>query len=306
MKNTKKLILLFLITSLLLVGCISEPFEMYDRAVRNTNNLTSGQMRTTVTINTSTNNIDLLDDEQATTTETFDFIIYSSFDVNQEIEQYNIYIKSEDVGYDFVIFDLSDEAYLKLPMQSKYLKLSEIISQENIINEANFNIDQMLTLLSTEWLALLERENVVRGSNTVMAIEDGDVRATKYEIKPSEDQLKDFIKRIITTIEENEEVFEQFIHVPDNQTFSETMIPWIDNLEQIEFSYQSYIDVDAYIVNEFINLVLGDELISTDINIKLEYWDNNGEQNFDLPDFSDDNIIDFEDFENEFFIEIGR
>jgi hypothetical protein len=80
----------------------------------------------------------------------------------------------------------------------------------------------------------------------------------------------------------------------------------IDEFEKITFKNEAYIDVDGYIVKEFINIDLenydpqpgSNSKIS--VKVEVENWENEAEQIIEIPEVEESDIIDLDSMENNF------
>jgi len=139
-----------------------------------------------------------------------------------------------------------------------------------------------------------------------MDTDDGDVKVTEYTIEPSNDQLFMFLFDVIKIIEDNKQALEDFVDFDQNESLDVTFQEILAELEDVSFSYKSYIDIDNYIVSEDINFGYKATKNETDVSIKVEYWENNISQEINLPDFSNDNLLDEDELDEKYKFELGK
>lgn len=301
-------ILVILIILSTITACSEDAVEVYKIASQNTEDLISGKTKTTVIVNNQFKAVDLNAEQtkELENLENIEFSATTSFNNEENISETNLYYKYGNVGYDFLIYSLEEKAYIKFPMQSKFVDFSTFSGNldENKIGET-FN-QEIFTLINNKWLEMLEKDDVVRGNKSVMEIEDGDVKVTEYVIEPSQDQLFVFLYDVIQILSENKDSLENFIEFDKEQSFEKYINDIMNEIENVSFSYKAYIDIDNYLVNEYIELSYNLNEVKTQVSININYWDNNKDQNIKVPNFNEDNLIDFDKLDDEYKFEFGK
>jgi hypothetical protein len=309
MKRILSLIAIILIV-FSLSACSENAIETYKTAMENTENLESGKTRTTIKIDNQFDT-DNLSEEELDEIEKFENIEITAttmYDrVNQKI-QTNLYYKYGNVGYDFLIYITEGNGYIKFPMENKFLEVSKLFKSLENLEELDEDeaSSELFNKISDKWLEMLQKDNVVRGGKSVMDTDDGDVKVTEYTIEPSNDQLFMFLFDVIKIIEDNKQALEDFVDFDQNESLDVTFQDILAELEDVSFSYKSYIDIDDYIVSEDINFGYKATKNETDVSIKVEYWENNITQEINLPDFSDDNLLDEDELDEKYKFELGK
>ncbi|MBG0765375.1 MAG: hypothetical protein H0S78_10980 [Tissierellales bacterium] len=168
----------------------------------------------------------------------------------------------------------------------------------------------MTSKIQSEWLDLLQKEDVVKGKRDLMTTQDGDVKVDKYTISPSEEQLRLFLKKFFAVLRSEEESLKPLIQNQNGKVNVEEIVnnleDVIDEFEKITFKNEAYIDVDGYIVKEFINIDLenydpqpgSNSKIS--VKVEVENWENEAEQIIEIPEVEESDIIDLDSMENNF------
>ncbi|MFP4457306.1 MAG: hypothetical protein ACLFPS_06570 [Clostridia bacterium] len=301
-------ILAVLIMLLAITACSENAIEVYKIANQNTEELNSGKTKTTVIVNNQFEKSNLEPDqiEELENLKNIEFSATISFNNDENISETNLYYKYGNVGYDFLIYSLEERVYIKFPMQSKFVDFSTFTTNfdENEI-EKSFN-QEIFSLINDKWLEMLEKDNVVRGNKSVMETEDGDVKVTEYAIEPSQDQLFVFLYDVVQILNDNKDSLEYFIEFDQEQPLELYVEDIMNEIENVSFSYRAYIDIDNYLVNESIKLHFELNDVKTDVSIDIDYWDNNKDQNIQLPNFNEDNLIDFDNLDDEYKFEFGR
>ncbi|MDW7669249.1 MAG: hypothetical protein SCJ93_10525, partial [Bacillota bacterium] len=164
--------------------------------------------------------------------------------------------------------------------------------------------------IQKEWLELLQKEDVVKGKRDIMTTKDGDVKVDKYTIEPSEEQLRLFFKKVFAILRSEEENLVKLIQNEDNDIDIGNIITntekAVEKFEKITFKNEAYIDIDGYIVKEYIYIVLEDydpepgsnSLIS--IDVEIENWENEIEQIIKIPEVNQDELINLDGIDDSF------
>jgi len=295
-------VLLILLTTLFLFGCSQDYLQNYKEAVEKTESREFGKERISIKIENEFNEENISQEilEELNYLKDIQVEVTSSF--NESQEESKVYIKYRGLGYDLTVFSSEEEVIIYVPMIGRYIELKE----ENLGFDDNIKdleeVEDLTSKIQKEWLNLLQKENVVKGKKDIMTTKDGDVKVDLYTINPSEEQIRLFLKKIFALLRSEEESLSKLVKSQNNDV---DIVNIIDNIEEafgkfekITYKNQAYIDIDGYIVKEYIDIVLEDydpepgsnSIIS--VNVEIENWENEEVQNIEIPDVNKEDIID--------------
>jgi hypothetical protein len=304
-------VLLAVIIIFTLTGCNQDYLQNYKEAVEKTESRESGKERISIKIENEFNEENISQEiiEELNYLKNIQIETNTSFNKNRE--EVKLYVKYKGLGYDFNIYTKEEEILLQVPMIGKYIKLDEsnfFLENENKENQEN--IQNLGTKIQNEWLQLLKKEDVVKGKRDVMTTKDGDVKVDKYTINPSEEQLRLFLKKFFAILRSEEENLKLLAENQGEEFNIEEMVNNLEKIvgefEKITFSSEAYIDIDGYIVKEFVNIDLenydpqpgSNSKIS--IKVEIENWENEVEQTIEIPKIEEGDLIDLDSMENNF------
>ncbi len=301
---------IMLAISFSLAGCIPDSLGEYKKAADKTDQIqkgkTSGEFLMEMTFDT-----------QGMTEEQIKELNYfknmkGSFDVAYDDEAkkgiFRNYLNLGGLGFDFDLFYNGEEAYMKLPVIGKYIRLDELQAPVPQDKELEPVSSETLKAISEKWLGMLKKEDIFQGKNIVLTTPDGEVKTTEYTIKLKDDQIKDLAAYSLELLSKDEKLkknFEELIrknseYMKDSsvEKLLSDMKESLDSYTVEDFSYTAYVDIDGYIVNEMIKVsvkVNGEgESKVTGINYSLDIknWDINREQQFEFPVLNESNTLD--------------
>src|SRR6056297_855950 len=304
--NMKKItaVLLILLTTLFLFGCSQDYLQNYKEAVEKTESREFGKERISIKIENEFNEENISQEilEELNYLKDIQVEVTSSF--NESQEESKAYIKYRGLGYDLTVFSSEEEVIIYVPMIGRYIQLKE----ENLGFDHNIKdleeLEDLTSKIQKEWLNLLQKENVVKGKKDIMTTKDGDVKVDLYTIQPSEEQTRLFLKKIFALLRSEEKSLSKLV---ENENDDLDIVNIIDNIEEavgkfekITYKNQAYIDIDGYIVKEYIDIVLEDydpepgsnSIIS--VNVEIENWENEVEQKIKIPEVDQEEIIDID------------
>lgn len=316
----KILIVLFtLLLALSLVGCKTDSLEEYKSASEKTDQIkkgqTSGEFNLVVDFNT----------EEMTSEEIKKLNYYkdmkgsfnASFDEDLEKLICRNYINLGGLGFDFDLYFNKDEMFMKLPVVGKYMKLDEIkiySNQDTKQDESPENIISAETIeaITTNWIALMKKEDVFKGNDIVLTTPDGEVKTTEYTIKLNDEQIKNLFINSVEIVSKDENFKEFYYTMQKNidsldtsfEEMTTNINEWINEYYVESFNYTAYVDIDGYIVNENIELILKvnnevkGSLSAINYKLDIKNWDINKEQNFNFPILTDDNTLKIDSLDN--------
>ncbi len=310
MKKIVTVILILLITTSLF-GCSQDSLQNYKEAVEKTENRKSGREKILINIENEFNENNISQEilEELNYLKNIQIEIASSF--NEKKDESKLYIKYGGLGYDLTMFSSDDEILIYIPMISKYVELNE----ENLgLNEKNNaelkNLQNLSSKIQNEWLELLQKKDVVKGKRDIMTTKDGDVKVDKYTIEPSEEQLRLFFKKTFAILRREKE---NLIKSSENQNVDVNMANIIENIERtvgkfekITYKNEAYIDIDGYIVKEYIEVLLEDydsepgSSSKISVKVEIENWENEIEQRIDIPKVDEENIMSIDNIDDDF------
>lgn len=207
------------------------------------------------------------------------------------------YFNFGGMGFDADYYDDGQQKYIKMPIVGKYI----VINEEEIFKivpdgayqedlEFTFN-EEIFNEIEKVWLDLLEKKDVFRGENNIISTPEGEVKARKYSIVLEDSQVKRFVKEVITIIKESDEF---------KKANGKITTSWIDDCNFSDFSYEAYVDIDGYIVEENFHMkmeIIHEENIkptSFTLDIKGQKWDIEKDIEMDFPILTDENTLPFE------------
>jgi hypothetical protein len=310
MKKILTIILVILVV-VSLIGCNQDYLQNYKEAVEKTDGRSQGKESIKISINNDFNQENISQEiiEELNYLKNIEFEITSSF--NESYSKSRAYIKYRGLGYDLNLYTGENETLVQIPIINKYIKIDSEDLGFNEDEENNFErIEGLTSKIQSEWLDLLQKEDVVKGKRDLMTTQDGDVKVDKYTISPSEEQLRLFLKKFFAVLRSEEESLKPLIQNQNGKVNVEEIVnnleDVIDEFEKITFKNEAYIDVDGYIVKEFINIDLenydpqpgSNSKIS--VGVEIENWENEVEQTIAIPEIEESDLIDLDSIDNNF------
>lgn len=307
----KRIFALLMLLSLILTSCqVKEPLRSYIEAVERTEAVDEGQSLFSIEVKNT-----YRDDEDLDVGDDLQFEMYSQYDFtdseHEKLEAHS-YLYTGDIGMDFSFYSEDDTIFIKLPFEENYL----VIDYNTINQEATtFQGEDVFTILfqpfMEKWLSILQEENVVRGEKTIMTTEDGDVKATKYTIQLNEEQLEALIIELFSILKSNSDLLVSTANSYMDCVLSEDeLIQLIDDFQsellksEMSMTVVSYINADGFIIDTEVEYTVKyddeDMPIESQVYlIRMEEWDIYKDQNFNIPELTEDNSLTMDEFENE-------
>ncbi len=171
-------------------------------------------------------------------------------------------------GWIIIFYQDGEKQYIRLPIIKKFVTLDP-----KSYNEQNNEQNNIFEGISDKWLSMLEEDDVVKGENTIIDSEQGQVKAKVVTITLTEKkQLKTFGKEVVNTLIEQGFV-ENYIQVDDldSEELANIMKTTMDQTAITGFQLTIYIDFDGYLIKEELILsldmqeILGDKIESIDV-----------------------------------------
>lgn len=302
MKKRISIMIFILLLSLLLVACNTQkPLSYYQKSVEKTEEIEKGKMSLDITVlnDFKTDNLTKEEILKISSYNKLEFSLISTYDyLKNHLIGYG-YFNSGNTGYDFEVYGKEKSLYLKLPMMEKYYQ----------INTSDFEQDQnqeqgdFVETITENWTEMLQQEDVVKGEDSILNMEDGQVKIVKYTITPNSEEMKQFIaESFIIAVRENYELIKEY--VKDIEINLE-QLKIFDDIKNIEYIETAYIDIDGYIVQNDIDISMqfsGEyaPINGIQINIVMKNWNIEKEQSFNFPNIDSNNTISMDeiDFNN--------
>ncbi|HWR60534.1 MAG TPA: hypothetical protein VN580_02925, partial [Clostridia bacterium] len=303
-------VILTVILAISLTGCVPDSLGDYKKAAEKTDRIkkghTSGEFVTEMVFNTGG-----MTEEQIKELNYFKNM-KGSFDVVYDDEAgkgiFRNYLNLGGLGFDFELFIDGKEAFMKLPVIGKYMRLAELQAPVQQGEELELVSADTLEAISEKWLGMLKKEDIFQGKNIVLTTPDGEVKTREYTIRLKDEQIKSLAVYALDMLsgdeklkEKFEEYFKKNVERLKDCSVEKLLSDMKENIALYtveDFSYTAYVDIDGYIVNEMIRLSLktgSDEPAAvTGVNYSLDIknWDINREQQFEFPELTESNTLD--------------
>lgn len=319
MKRIFTAILVVLFTASAVTGCGTNTLADYKKAVDKTNQIVKGQSSGDFSV-TMDFNTEGMTPEEINQLNYYRHITGSfkeAFDSSKGQGIYRNYMNLGGLGFDVDIYKNGEEMFVKLPVIGKYMKMDEMIKgiEEDQETQKNFLSDDTLAELGEVWVGMLKEEDIFKGKDIVLTTPDGEVKTTVYTITLNGDQITTFAGEAITLLSEDETLrsnmeamWKEYKDVSEAAAFDfDQLISKIK--EQLEreniksFQYTAYVDIDGYIVNEIIEVVITKEAMkagepkSIDFYLEIKNWDINKEQTLEFPELTEENTLKTDDLD---------
>ena len=293
-----------ILISISLMGCMNEAdYESYMTAVEKTDGIQKGVSEVNVKVE-STVNLDLMNQLTPEEKKTFeqlenvaaDFI--RRYDNTKKQSMVDLFIMYNQLGTDIKLYQPSDsELYMKLPFLEGVFDMKDTMSYEQ--NDAS-RITNFTQEVASDWKAMLNVENIFVGEKTIIENEDGEVKSTKFTVKPTTAQLDAFMRNLRTAIIENKDdilvylqemqIVESDDELLDPDAFVRLVNELFDAITITRYEETAYVDLDGYIIDEKVIIELRYEssdavnfIFNTQsIVIHHKNWDIEKDQQFDF------------------------
>ncbi len=313
--------------SILLTGCNTDSLLDYKKAAEKTDGIIRGQTSAEFTTTTELNTEGMTDEEIKELNYYKDIkgSFNSVFDSELKKEIYKIYLNSGGLGFDFDLYINGNEIFMKLPVIGKYLNLNDVVIESTMnVNEGKILItDESVAAIGAKWLGLLKKDDVFKGKDIVLTTPDGEVKTTEYTINLNNEQIKNLFVDVIDIVYTDQNLksfYTEFIETKikenadsmqdveiENISYEEMLDNMKENIDfyNVEkFNYTAHVDIDGYIVNETIELLIkvdnAKQKSLSGFNFKLDIsnWDINKSQEFNYPTLTEENTLKMEEKES--------
>jgi len=156
------------------------------------------------------------------------------------------------LGNDVTLYQPSkEEMFIKLPFDSRLFSIPE---GENSDQYDAFG--KALLTIGSEWAQMMQKENIFIGEKTIIRNEAGDIKATKFTVRPTAEQLETFKSKLKVVLQDNVHLLngvikEQFsgIELSDGE-LGQLISALFDTVEIGKYEEVAYMDMDGYLVDQ--------------------------------------------------------
>ena len=292
-----------LILSGIVTGCFAgEGFEDYMDAIHRTDQMQKGasRMEAEVVSIMNENLINKLSNNERNEISGLEHVkltIEDHFDHEVSNRKMDVYLYQNDLGVDLKLYQLGpEELYLIIPFMKGTYKVDGATNQTFVTEE---NVEALFDLIGQNWNGMLSAENVFVGERTLIKSEDGEIKATKFTVKPTSTQLNAFTKQLKIVILDHYEVLSQFIKNLNTQNtdaelteevYREIVEALFSSMTIKRYEEVAFMNLDGYIVDELIEIEIDyadsstfENIFSSQtIRIKSNKWDIERNQTFDF------------------------
>ncbi len=314
-----RLAAVFVLLAVLLAGCSTNSLESYKKAVEKTDGIMRGQSSGEVKVEMDFNTTGMTEEQVKKMNYYKDVACSFNVTFDEEARQTlsRNYLNLGGLGFDMDFYKNGEESFVKMPIIGKYVKLSDMINQakeQQAPQEAEELISkETLESLGKAWVDLLKQENVMKGKQIVQSTPDGEVKATQYTMKLSDEQIKALLSAWTDTLSGDEKLkaafedsFKDKVKDLEDVSYDKLFTDIKDNLKSYrieEFQYDAFVDIDGYIVNEVVscNVSVNDTkpggMTAVRFQLETKNWSINKAQQFEFPVLTEENTLDADSLE---------
>lgn len=313
----RKVSLILALILILLTACNTNNLAEYKKAAEKTDQIIKGQTTGEFSLITEINQDGLSAEEirEINYIKDMNGSFSVIFDDEEEKSIVRNYLNFGGLGYDFEVYNNNEEMFIKLPVVGKYLRIDDMssVGEEMYQPENQIASEETILEFSKKWLSLMNEEDVFKGKDIVITTPDGEVKTKEYIIKLNDEQIKMLLKDSIEIFSKDKNLknlYEENIRAMaeplKDKTFEEVLLDIKDNADKFnveKFSYTAYVDIDGYIINEIIEILLKTKNVdkgnieSFSYNLNIKNWDINKQQNLVFPILTDENTMNTENIE---------
>ena len=220
-------------------------------------------------------------------------------DVQSSITEFNYNLGG--LGNDVTLYQPSkEEMYIKLPFDSRLFRLPE---GENSDQYDAFG--KALITIGTEWTQMMQKENIFIGEKTIIQNEAGDIKATKFTVRPTTGQLDTFKAKLKVVLQDNVSLLngvikEQFSDVDlSDEELGQLINALFDTVDISKYEEVAFMDMDGYLVDQTIYIEIKyhstsqmtNVFESQSIKIHTSYFDIEKAQSMDFSVIKRENAV---------------
>jgi hypothetical protein len=336
MKKKVAVITIIALLMALMSGCsIKSDYEVYMEAAERTENVARGKSEMVMNMKLKFNEEGLAEDvsDSLEMFEDMTFELRKEYDKDREESLDKIFIKAKDTGFDAKVYTKGDVGYVITPIIPKIV----VIKGEEFVHPdlAPGDLEDMpklsqesLEAIKKVWKPLHSDDNVSALERIVMDTPEGSVKATRYEVNMTDEQLKPAIKKTMeivlrdsafmegvddmmrSAVEEYAKDHADTEEFPlEGFSFEEMFRASMDAIENSTvktFSKTAFIDRDNYIIEERVVIDIlyhfteGGTPQSFSMEMTNKNWDLNRKQEIYFPEVTAENSITLEELEGEY------
>jgi hypothetical protein len=268
----KRLFLSLFATALLLSGCMADGgYNDYLDAVRKSEEISSGITKTTVSVQSTFSEaliaeIDKSDSAPFLGLENVEVAFLTRFNHDDNAAIYEVFYDDGKLGMDMRLYQPDEnQVIMKIPYLSEYYLLDGTMMQET----PEMNLNAFMAKVGVEWQRMLMADSIFKGEKTLIKNEDGDVKATKFSIKPTQNQLDDFLSKLrLVLIDNKEDLLKAFNEYNlmgtapqadkalNAASFEQIVNNVFDSMTITGYEEVAYVDMDGYLIDEWIKIDL--------------------------------------------------
>lgn len=250
--------------SILLGGCMAgEGYQDYMNAVDKTENMNRGVSRTDVIVESTFNEavVASLGSDVVKGLSDVRVTVESRFDNGANQAIYDIFYIGDALGMDLKVYKPGNDAlFLKVPFANGIYALDEQM-QSGL--QGSVDLDTFMKSVGSKWNAMLLSENIFVGEKTVIKNDDGEIKTTKFTVKPTSAQLETFTEALKEVIISNKstlvEALASYQMGSDGEGMSEEAFELLvraifSSMKITRYEEVAFMDVDGYLVDERIEI----------------------------------------------------
>lgn len=304
-----KFFILILGSIFLFTGCVGgEDYKEYIDAANKTDEIDKSAQKIEVNITNTFNekaleDMNLSDQKMFSALEQVSLNISSRFDQTKGQSLSSVYYVYQGLGTDIKLYQKSqDEMYLKLPFDSKMYQINQDIAKAN---QEQVDFKSLYLTIGRDWNNMLKSENIFIGEKSIITSDAGEVKATKFTVKPTSAQLSDFMGLLKSNVLSNKQMIIEYIGsfqekgTIDAGNFENFVNALFDSMSITRFEEVAYVDIDGYVIDEQIEIEIDytttnnftNLLKHQKITIKSSHWDIEKKQDLDFSDLNQSEIV---------------
>ncbi|TCT13105.1 hypothetical protein EDC18_10968 [Natranaerovirga pectinivora] len=298
----KKVLLSVLIILVVLTGCNSKGYETYQNAMDRYGTINEGREKINVYIDLQFNTENLSEEEvqELMIFDRMDMELDLTYNGDQAIAKNYIYFGGMGMESNFYMID--EDMYMEIPMFNYVVKIEEDDNKNVVVIDME---SDALSKIRNIWVNVLKDEDVVIGENTILSTNQGNVKASRYMVNVSEEQLKILFDEVLEVIVEELVRFALQNKLLEDRNFNFSIVEMRDFINRIQlkgFKGEVYIDYDGYPIYQSyeIDIAFKDSQSRQISGIKLvfeeELIEYNKSQELVFPDFGALNIKSMDEF----------